>query len=132
MREQKRHTITSPVLRFRRWSRRRYAAFVSVTHCVSIGQLANNVADRLRKKSDSKCLEGIGSVIPGRSSSFETDETRVEDEEQALLDLFLRSISLTLEPVSLIGHLFILIRCIRRGDSSREWDGSPLFCVMGD
>lgn len=106
MREQKRHTIANQVLRFRRWSRKRYAAFVSVTSCVSIGQLSNNVADRLRKKSGVNCVEGVCERIPGHAIPFDPEEDL--EGKQPLLDLSLMSVSLTLEPVSPIGILFIL------------------------
>ena len=110
MRDQKRHTIANQVLRFRRWSRKRYAAFVSVTNCVSIGQLSNNVADRLRKKSGIKsginCVEGVCERIPGHAIPFDPEKDL--EGKQPLLDLSLMSVSLTLEPVSPIGILFIL------------------------
>ncbi len=38
-------------LRFRRWSRKRYAAFVSVQHTVTIGHLAAGVSERLQIKN---------------------------------------------------------------------------------
>ena len=38
------------VLRFRRWSRKRYAAFISLKHTVTIGQLAIALADRFQQK----------------------------------------------------------------------------------
>lgn len=106
MRDQKRHTIANQVLRFRRWSRKRYAAFVSVTNCVSIGQLSNNVADRLRKKSGINCVEGVCERIPGHAIPFDPEKDL--EGKQPLLDLSLMSVSLTLEPVSPIGILFIL------------------------
>ncbi len=39
-------TYRSDALRFRRWSRKGYAAFVSVRRAVTIGQLSANVSDR--------------------------------------------------------------------------------------
>lgn len=107
MREQKRHTIANQVLRFRRWSRKRYAAFVSVTNCVSIGQLSNNVADRLRKKSGVNCAEGNRGRIPGHAVPFGSEEY-LEGKQPLLPDLSILSVGLTLEPVSPIGILFIL------------------------
>lgn len=41
------------ILRFRRWSRKRYAAFVSLHNTVTMGCLAANVADRLQGKQSS-------------------------------------------------------------------------------
>lgn len=49
----KQHTYSPVALRFRRWSRKGYAAFVSVQHTVTIGQLSAHVAERLQTKSRS-------------------------------------------------------------------------------
>ena len=43
------HT-TAKVLRFRRWSRARYAVFVSLSCAVSIGVLAVSVSDKSQQK----------------------------------------------------------------------------------
>lgn len=51
MRKQYTHRPTA--LRFRRWSRRAYAAFVSVQHTVTIGRLSANVANRFQTKNRS-------------------------------------------------------------------------------
>lgn len=45
--------IACPALRFRRWSRKRYAAFVSIHRAVTMGQLASHLADRLFAKQRS-------------------------------------------------------------------------------
>ncbi len=51
------HTIFSkccaqqPVLRFRRWSRKRYAAFISRKQVVTIGHLSAHIADRFLEKN---------------------------------------------------------------------------------
>ena len=42
--------LSRPALRFRRWSRRRYAAFVSIHREVTMGQLASRLADRFQAK----------------------------------------------------------------------------------
>ena len=52
---QQQHSLSAvrPVrstLRFRRWSRKGYAAFVSLRHTVTIGQLAIALADRFQQK----------------------------------------------------------------------------------
>ena len=39
------------MLRFRRWSRKAYAAFVSFHHVVNIGQLATSVSERFQVKN---------------------------------------------------------------------------------
>ena len=40
-------------LRFKRWSRKRYAAFISVQRAVTIGQLSANVSERFQTKQTS-------------------------------------------------------------------------------
>ncbi|RHJ92457.1 hypothetical protein [Parabacteroides bouchesdurhonensis] len=40
-------------LRFKRWSRKRYAAFVSIQRAVTIGQLSANVSERFQTKQTS-------------------------------------------------------------------------------
>ncbi len=49
----KQHTYKPAVLRFRRWSRKRYAAFISIQHAVTIGQLAAHVSERFQVKNGS-------------------------------------------------------------------------------
>lgn len=44
-------TYRQTPLRFHRWSRKRYAAFVSVGHTVTIGHLAAGVSERLLAKN---------------------------------------------------------------------------------
>lgn len=46
----KQYTHKPIAIRFRRWSRKGYAAFVSVQHIVTIGQLATNVSERIQTK----------------------------------------------------------------------------------
>lgn len=49
--DQKRYIGNRSVLRFRRWSRKAYAAFVSFHHVVNIGQLATSVSERFQVKN---------------------------------------------------------------------------------
>lgn len=51
MRQQ--HTSYPIVLRFKRWSRKAYAAFISIRQAVTIGQLAANVSERFQTKQES-------------------------------------------------------------------------------
>ena len=44
------HRPLRSALRFRRWSRKRYAAFISLKHTVTIGHLAIALADRFQQK----------------------------------------------------------------------------------
>lgn len=46
-------TYKPVALRFRRWSRKRYAAFISIQHAVTIGQLSANVSERFQAKNGS-------------------------------------------------------------------------------
>lgn len=46
--------IQECVLRFKRWSRKAYAAFMSLHRQVSIGSLAVEISDRIGKKSKTK------------------------------------------------------------------------------
>ena len=47
----KQYTYKPVALRFRRWSRKRYAAFISIQHAVTIGQLSANVSERFQAKT---------------------------------------------------------------------------------
>ena len=88
------HRITScsqkVMLRFRRWSRKEYAAFVSLHRHVTIGQVGRGIADASLGKQKTAVCEGkktegtswtdlseedalFGSGGPG--SLFETDQT---------------------------------------------------------
>ncbi|MFQ6929221.1 MAG: hypothetical protein ACLRS8_17580 [Parabacteroides merdae] len=49
----KQYTYKPVALRFRRWSRKRYAAFISIQHAVTIGQLSANVSERFQAKNGS-------------------------------------------------------------------------------
>lgn len=49
----KQHTSYPIVLRFKRWSRKAYAAFISIQRAVTIGQLTANVSERFQTKLES-------------------------------------------------------------------------------
>ena len=49
----KQYTYKSVALRFRRWSRKRYAAFISIQRAVTIGNLSANVSERFQTKNGS-------------------------------------------------------------------------------
>jgi len=61
-----------PILRFRKWSRKAYAAFASLGQCVTIGCLPKNVADcslsKLKTGTTAGCKSG------GRSLEETNDE----------------------------------------------------------
>ena len=71
----KSYTYRSQALRFRRWSRKAYAAFISVQRAVTIGQLSFSVADRFQKKNLS-LHTGIGTFVDG---FFEVDKEEKEN-----------------------------------------------------
>lgn len=49
----KQPTYNPTALRFKRWSRKAYAAFISIRQAVTIGQLTANVSERFRAKQES-------------------------------------------------------------------------------
>ena len=74
----KSYTYRSQALRFRRWSRKAYAAFISIQRAVTIGQLSFSVADRFEKKNQS-LHTGIGTFTDG---FFEEDDEERENTEE--------------------------------------------------
>lgn len=74
----KSYTYRSQALRFRRWSRKAYAAFISIQRAVTIGQLSFSVADRFEKKNQS-LHTGIGTFTDG---FFEEDNEERENTEE--------------------------------------------------
>ncbi|WP_297906654.1 hypothetical protein [uncultured Parabacteroides sp.] len=71
----KSYTYRSQALRFRRWSRKAYAAFISVQRAVTIGQLSFSVADRFEKKNQS-LHTAIGTFMDG---FFKVDKEEKEN-----------------------------------------------------
>lgn len=69
--------FTRASLRFRRWSRNRYAAFVSLHRTVTMGQLASHLADRFYKKQLS-LHAGEGEVASVVEQYAETEENERE------------------------------------------------------
>ncbi len=64
--------ITTPVrltIRFRRWSRKAYAAFASIGRCVTIGNLRKSVADSSLSKQ--KATGSAGHTSCGKDSAWE-------------------------------------------------------------
>ena len=58
-----RHTaIHKPSIRFRRWSRKSYATFVSIGRCVTIGTLGKNVVEKSLCKQKGSTRDMIWSV----------------------------------------------------------------------
>ena len=71
-------------LRFRRWSRRGYAAFISRKHTVTIGCLAAAVADRFYQKGLS-LHRGVGHLVEGLREETEHSSQHPEQEDAWLL-----------------------------------------------
>ena len=70
------------VLRFRRWSRKGYAAFISRKHTVTIGCLAAAVADRFQQKQLSlhTGLNRLGEAVRREAHEIAASEGLWEDE----------------------------------------------------
>lgn len=73
-----RNALCQPVinrpLRFKRWSRKAYAAFVSIQHHVTIGQLSAHIADRFQAKHQSLHTSVLCSAKPSVSETEPKDE----------------------------------------------------------
>ena len=79
----KSYTYRSQALRFRRWSRKAYAAFISVQRAVTIGQLSFSVADRFEKKNQS-LHTGIGTFTDGFSEEDDEERENTEENKRSL------------------------------------------------
>lgn len=79
----KQYTYKPVVLRFRKWSRKAYAAFISIHHTVNIGQLATYVSERFQAKNLSLhgCLCLSADLI---SADVQEQEEKWEDETELL------------------------------------------------
>lgn len=87
-------------LRFRRWSRQGYAAFISIQRAVTIGQLSASVSERLQEKHDS-----IHTAVPAFAKADEEDadgkeNKRRADHPTALLPLLFLPAPLPARPVA--------------------------------
>lgn len=68
---------TAAAIRFKRWSRKGYAAFISVQRAVTIGQLRANVSERFQIKN--------GTVHTSVLSRLQTVEEKGNDTEECSL-----------------------------------------------
>lgn len=68
----KQYTYKSVALRFRKWSRKGYAAFISIQRAVTIGQLSANVSERIQAKN--------GSIHTSVLTLDKTGEGEIEEE----------------------------------------------------
>ena len=92
----KQYTSSDRSLRFRRWSRKGYAAFLSRLHCVTIGTLAAPVSERLYAKQVS-----LSPVAVAAMAAYAEDLPDDLPEEEA------DSVKLTLSHLNLINFFFI-------------------------
>ncbi|WP_287619389.1 hypothetical protein [Parabacteroides sp.] len=79
----KSYTYRSQALRFRRWSRKAYAAFISIQRAVTIGELSFSVADRFEKKNQS-LHTGIGTFTNGFFEEDDEDKELIEQDPRIL------------------------------------------------
>lgn len=85
---------TTPVrhtLRFRRWSRKAYAAFASIGRCVSIGCLRKSVADSSLSKQKAAGVAGHSSCSEDHAWKDDTKEREKEMEPDLLLQMLLET-----------------------------------------
>ena len=66
-------------LRFRRWSRAKYAVFCSLANVVNIGCVAVSIADKSLRKAVGICAD-----LPYSLASESTDEKTETNEQEAL------------------------------------------------
>lgn len=86
--------ITAPVrrtLRFRRWSRKAYAAFASIGRCVSIGCLRKSVADSSLSKQKAAGAAGHSSCNEDSVWKDNIKEREKEKEPAPLLQILLET-----------------------------------------
>ncbi|WP_278624474.1 hypothetical protein [Parabacteroides gordonii] len=102
MKLQRRHFIQNS-FRFRRWSRKGYAAFFSLSRAVTIGQLSSNVSERFQIKN--------GTV---HSSVLFTDQSNPEDKERNTELLQGESYAETLPRLSLVLLLLFTIQTTKQ------------------
>lgn len=74
----KQYTDKPVALRFRRWSRKGYAAFISIQRAVTIGKLTANVSERFEVKN--------GSIHTSVLSVTRTEATETAEEEICCMD----------------------------------------------
>lgn len=78
----KQYTYKPLAIRFRRWSRKKYAAFISVKNAVTIGTLSANVSERFQAKN--------GSVHTSVLSMEQGDNSETEEEDM-IVDNWLKT-----------------------------------------
>ena len=106
----KQYTYKPVALRFRRWSRKRYAAFISIQRAVTIGQLSANVSERFQAKNGSIHTSVLTFDKTGEGEAEEEGNTCCPDSSGSILSLlFLQTVC----PVQTVSQPFL-------GVSSRD------------
>ncbi|EEC95666.1 hypothetical protein PRABACTJOHN_02951 [Parabacteroides johnsonii DSM 18315] len=80
----KQYTYKPVALRFRRWSRKRYAAFVSIQRAVTIGQLSANVSERFQTKNGSVHTSVLTFDKTGEGEAEEKEKTYRSDSSESI------------------------------------------------
>lgn len=83
-------------IRFRRWSRKGYAAFISVQRAVTIGQLAAHVSERFQVKNGSNHTSVLSFDKTGEEETMEDKTSRDEVVRNTLSLLFEQAVCLVL------------------------------------
>lgn len=83
-------------IRFRRWSRKGYAAFISVQRAVTIGQLAAHVSERFQVKNGSNHTSVLSFDKRGEEEAMEDSVNRDEVAGNTLSLLFEQAVCLVL------------------------------------
>ena len=83
-------------IRFRRWSRKGYAAFISVQRAVTIGQLAAHVSERFQVKNGSNHTSVLSFDKTGEEEMMEDKTSRDEVVGNTLSLLFEQAVCLIL------------------------------------
>lgn len=96
----KQYTYKPVAIRFRRWSRKKYAAFISVKNAVTIGTLSANVSERFQVKN--------GSVHTSVLSMEQGDKDETEEEDTIVGNWLKTDIPLCQLPA------FLLIRTVKQ------------------
>lgn len=108
--------IDRRIIRFRRWSRKAYAAFASIGKCVTIGCLRKSVADSSLSKQ--KNSSAANCSLDQSTSSVDANSNRDHDVPPECEEL----LSLALQNIKLREIAFGSNHCLQQDiDSNRIW-----------
>ncbi|MDL2255128.1 hypothetical protein LJC44_04250 [Parabacteroides sp. OttesenSCG-928-G06] len=125
---QKQHNTSAHTLRFRRWSRKGYAAFVSLHHTVNIGQLASRLADRFHVKQNS-LHAAVLAANPSVDLYTEKEEEAADKECFPVWQEFLLWLTAgaNIQTVSVSSDLLIRFQLIQESGKEPLMGSFPLF-----